>query len=230
MSKFQTSLNNQVYNVPITTVSSSYTALSTDYIIEVVGQTSAVTITLPQAATTGTTPNLGKIYTIIDGTGLANNYPINIVAVSTLVSGQGSVNLTVPNSSVQVVCDGTSYQVLSITNPIGSLYWQQASGTGPYTINASNGFYSINASLTTFALPTTNCFPGTIIAINGVGAGGWKLTQSAGQQIFLGQQNTTFGTSGFIQGLYQGASIHLLCTTTNLTWYLLNSFGNIIYN
>lgn len=96
----------------------------------------------------------------------------------------------------------------------------------------AQSFYGYNvkndATRVFINLPLTSAM-GDIIEIAGIGLGGWRLTQNAGQQIkmFNGTE-TTIGTGGYIESNNAGDSLVLECLTNNTTWKILNSQGNII--
>lgn len=70
-------------------------------------------------------------------------------------------------------------------------------------------------------LPTTSKV-GDLISIVGMAFYGWKITQSAGQQIFVSPSFTTLGSGGSIASSAQYDSLNLMCITQNTTW---TSFG-----
>jgi hypothetical protein len=91
---------------------------------------------------------------------------------------------------------------------------------------ANQGYIANNASLVTFALPTTIAVGG-MVAVAGQGAGGWKITQSAGQQINLGNLPTTVGVGGSLQSTNRYDNIKLMCIVANTTFIAFPPQGNI---
>jgi hypothetical protein len=61
----------------------------------------------------------------------------------------------------------------------GTLIWNNVTGTSQ-SAAINNGYIANNASLVTVTLPATAPV-GSLVAVAGAGAGGWKLAQNSGQ-------------------------------------------------
>jgi hypothetical protein len=102
--------------------------------------------------------------------------------------------------------------------------------TTSQSMAVNSGYISNNASLVTLTLPSTAAV-GSIIQVQGLGAGGWQIAQNSSQLIHIGSQVTTTGTSGYLQSNNQYDSLTLLCVVANTTWTVLGGpQGNITYN
>jgi hypothetical protein len=137
-------------------------------------------------------------------------------AVGTLLVGDGigfDVLPPGPNNTV-LTSSGTT---LSYQAPVG--------GTGitpevipnaapPKTLVSNHYYTSNNSSLQTFTLPVAPS-PGDFYKITGFAAGGWTLTQNAGQSIKVGNINTTTGTGGSISSVLPTDSIDISCVDAN---------------
>lgn len=94
-------------------------------------------------------------------------------------------------------------------------------------MSVNNGYTSNNAGLVTLTLPATAAI-GSFIYVNGLGAGGWKIAQNAGQLIHLGSAVTTTGVGGSLASTNAFDSITLVCVVSNTTWVSQSgSQGNI---
>jgi hypothetical protein len=82
---------------------------------------------------------------------------------------------------------------------------------------ADNGYTANNAGLVTLTLPVTAAY-GSVISVNGKGAGGWRIAQNASQSIRLGNVTTTVGVGGSLSSTNLGDSIDLVCITANTLW------------
>lgn len=127
-----------------------------------------------------------------------------------------------------ILANLTAGSGISISNGAGSITisgvgggysWTEVTGTSQ-TMVADGGYVSNNPALVTLTLPTTAAF-GTTISVAGKGAGGWKIAQNAGQQIFFGSSTTTSGATGYLQSTQQFDSIELLCITANTQWTVI---------
>jgi hypothetical protein len=74
--------------------------------------------------------------------------------------------------------------------------------------------------LTTFVLPLSSNF-GDKINVVGNAAGGWTITQNAGQKIVVGSSSSTIGIGGSVSSTNQYDSIELLCVQANFGWQAL---------
>lgn len=97
--------------------------------------------------------------------------------------------------------------------------------TGTTAMLPQNGYIANGASLITYNLPTTIAV-GQMIRVTGLGAGGWTITQSAGQNIQLGNVSTTAGTGGSLSSSNQFDNILMECTVANTSFAILSAVGN----
>ena len=81
-----------------------------------------------------------------------------------------------------------------------------------------------NAGLTTFTLPAAAAF-GTIIEVMGDGAGGWTITQAAGQSIRYGNVATTIGAGGSLSSSNRYDCVRLICRVADTTWTVVSAIG-----
>lgn len=106
----------------------------------------------------------------------------------------------------------------------GGLTWTYI--TTSQTAIVQYGFIATASTLSTITLPSTAAI-GSTVEVTGIGSGGWKIAQNAGQTIHFGVLNTTTGTGGYLQSTQTYDSIRLLCTTTNTDYTVLTVMGNI---
>lgn len=90
----------------------------------------------------------------------------------------------------------------------------------------NTGYYTTNGALTAFTLPAVAA-AGSIIKVQGASAGGWTITQGAGQQVvFTGGVATSAGAGVGIASTGTRDGIEILCIAANTTWQALNIKGN----
>jgi len=99
--------------------------------------------------------------------------------------------------------------------------------TTTYTIVAGGIFVTDNSSNVTYTLPASARF-GTSFCIVGK-SGQWKIAQNANQQILLGSQSTTVGTTGSLSSTNSGDCVELICTTagSSTVWRVRNCIGSL---
>lgn len=137
-------------------------------------------------------------------------------AFASLTSTGGTIAFTTGTNSLNL-------DVVSAGLP-----WTNVTGTSQ-AMSVNNGYIANNASLVTLTLPSTAAL-GTQVKVAGLGAGGWKIAQNAGQLINFGSVVTTTGATGFLSSTNTFDQIDLLCVTANTTWVVRSSIGNITYN
>ena len=105
----------------------------------------------------------------------------------------------------------------------GGITWSEVTGTSQ-AASADNGYICNNSALVTVTLPST-CAVGKTIRIIGKGAGGWKLAQNSGQSIRVGTDETTEGTSGYIESGSPYDSIEVVCVTEDTEFTVMQMTG-----
>ncbi len=84
-------------------------------------------------------------------------------------------------------------------------------------MSSNNGYISNNAGVVSLSLPAVSSV-GDEIAISGKGAGGWSITQGAGQQINIGSSASTLGAGGSVSSTNRYDSVRLVCITASTIW------------
>ena len=96
--------------------------------------------------------------------------------------------------------------------------------TQPLAINTR---YRVNnAARVTLTLPDTAPVDSEIEII-GVGAGGWRIAQNAGETIHFGNLSTIAGISGRLDSTHRRDCVKLVCVVANTDWQVVSSIGNI---
>ncbi len=80
---------------------------------------------------------------------------------------------------------------IQISNSGSGITFNDVTGT-MQTMMPNNAYQANNSSLVQLTLPATSAF-GDSLLISGYGAGGWTIVQTAGQQIIVGDEQTTVG-------------------------------------
>lgn len=161
--------------------------------------------------------------------GGANNHTIANLGVAT--NGQIPIGSTGADPVLATITAGSGVTVtngagtITIASTGGGLAWVDVTGT-TQAMAVNTGYTANNASLVTLTLPSTAAY-GSILAVVGKGAGGWKIAQNAGQTIHFGFVNTTTGTGGSLASTNQYDVVYLVCSTASTDFVVTNSIGNI---
>jgi hypothetical protein len=109
--------------------------------------------------------------------------------------------------------------------------WTEVTGTSQ-SAAVNEHYITNNASLVTVTLPTTAAV-GDTLAVQGLGAGGWKIAQNASEQIIWqaggvdGTNETTVGTGGSLASTDQYDAVVLICVVADTTWVVHYAKGAI---
>lgn len=102
--------------------------------------------------------------------------------------------------------------------------WNNVTGT-TQAASVNNGYIANNAGLVTITLPAV-AEVGSIISVQGAGAGGWKIAQNTSQVIRTNGGSSLTGTGGSIASSSQYDSLSLMCITENTNWVIRDAYGN----
>ena len=138
----------------------------------------------------------------------------------TMTNGQLIIGSTTATPTAGTLTAGAG---ITITNAAASITIAASGGVGDWsgvagttqTAAVNHGYVIQNASATTVTLPTTAPL-GSIVQVQGLGAGGWVLAAGAGQTIHLGASVTS--TAGSLTSAQQYDVVQVVCIVANLTW------------
>lgn len=161
---------------------------------------------------------LGGVTNAINNLGVATDGQLPIGSsgldpvLATLTAGTG---ISIVNAAGSITISGTG----------AGLTWTDVTGTSQ-AIAVNNGYTANNVGLVTLTLPASAVY-GSVIAVVGKGAGGWKIAQNSGQTIHIGASNTTSGASGSLASTKQYDAVFILCTVANTDFTVYSSIGNL---
>lgn len=151
--------------------------------------------------------------------------------IDTITTPDGTV--VVPIAANINFLNGTGMNITGSSNNItfnsvgGGLTWSVVT-SATQSMAIGHGYMANNGAGVTFSLPTT-CAVGSVMAVTAMNAGGWTITQSAGQQIQLGRRNTTLGAGGSLASTNIGDTIFLVCSVADTNFIAIDMVGDITY-
>jgi len=179
----------------------------------------------------GTTP-----INLLGGTGLSsvgngtNTVTFNVDA-SVPLSFASDSGSAVPAANALTIIGGTNVT----TSATGSTVTINASGGSSFTwqaigasqaLAASNGYFCTAGGALVLTLPAVSAVGATIeVALDG--STSWSIAQNAGNQVRIGNQQTTAGAGGSLTSTAQGNCLTLVCQTANARWVATKITGNI---
>lgn len=138
------------------------------------------------------------------------------------VAPDASSIIHVVGSGALIVTGNPATHTLTISSN-SMLSWVKISSS--QTLASGTGYFCVGGGALSLALPATSSTGDTIEVVL-AGSTSWTITQSAGQQIIMGNLQSTSGVAGSLRSTQQGDSIRLVCLTANLVWYVISSMGN----
>lgn len=118
---------------------------------------------------------------------------------------------------------GNTVTITFTGNP-GLIWSVVTSANNPVTLVNRHGYISKGASPVQFALPPAAAIGDTFRI---VGYGNlWTITQNAGQTLTLGMLTTTTGVFGAVTATMVTDAVEIVCVSTNLEFFIVDSIGN----
>ncbi len=131
------------------------------------------------------------------------------------VGPDGSNNINILGGGAITVTGNSLTNTLTISSSNPFFSWFVISGSQMAV--TQTGYFTNGGSRVDMMLPNTS-FVGDIFVVADLGGNKFRVTQDSGQQILLGNSSTTVGAMGYIESIFIGDSITLVCCVDNLTW------------
>lgn len=231
--------NTSDVNKPISTA--TQTALNARVQFRDVTTATAAATAAKTATVAGYTPTAGDFIRLIFTLGnsassatLAINagtaYPLRIAnAAATNVAAT-----TAANGFLFVYFDGSAYHLFGSSRnsdtDTNTTYMASTTfstiATTTQTAAVNTGYVTNNAAQVNVTLPATAAV-GSIVEVFGLGAGGWRVTAAAGDNIIL--EGNDSGAAGYITG-GQYTAVLLRCIVANTTWTVGSNSGVVTSN
>lgn len=154
-------------------------------------------------------------------TSAPNQFAIEIQRSQAVASSTVADNGVSHFSSTDFTVDGNAF----VQSNGRTVKWNIISAN--QTLATNNGYICVSpGGALSLALPATSNL-GDLIEVTLDGATSWTITQAAGQQIRVGNQQTTAGVGGSLASTRQGDTIRMVCQTANLKWNVLSVVGSL---
>jgi len=127
--------------------------------------------------------------------------------------GSSNVNVVGGGSITVTGTPGTNTLTISSSNPF--FMWFVIASSQPAV--TQTGYFTNGGSRVDLSLPATSVV-GDIFAVADLGGNKFRITQGAGQQILIGNSSTTLGAAGYVESIFIGDSIFLVCCSNDATW------------
>ncbi len=121
----------------------------------------------------------------------------------------------------------TQANIFKVANSNSSDFPLSVVTTTSATLSTGNRYLCTNGALTTLTLPTTAAVGG-VIRIDGVGTGGFRIAQNAGQKVSLLSVSTTTGGAGQVDSVDANSGLTLQCGVANTEFFIIQPNGNFI--
>jgi hypothetical protein len=140
------------------------------------------------------------------------------------IAPDGAGNINILGAGPITVAGNAGTHTLTISTTGGGLTW--AIVVINTAMQRNDGYIANAVGTVQLLLPTVSVL-GDIVRVAGITAGGWQITQSAGQQIQFGNLLTTVGVGGSLNSTASGDTVELVCVVANTSWMVLSGVGNI---
>lgn len=161
----------------------------------------------------------------------------NLMLNNTILSYPGNPNSNLAGSIYQLCWDTVDHFMYvctttgsastavwtQITEGSGTFDWVTVTGTSA-TMNINTGYIANNAGLVTLTMPSV-AIVGDEIAVFGLGAGGFRIAQPSGVQIFVSPAATTTGVGGSLSSTNSRDVVYMNCIVNNTTWSVYSVQG-----
>lgn len=154
-------------------------------------------------------------------------------STGSMTNGQLAIGSTGLNPVLGTITAGTG---MNIVNGAGSITTNVVGGGITWTVEtvdlaavASHGYLANKAGTLAISLPAVSAIGDVIKVINiGATAVGWRITQGAGQRIWIGTALTTIGAAGYVEATHIADALELVCFIANTEWIAVSApQGNI---
>jgi hypothetical protein len=195
--------------------------------------TGTVSLTVPVVVADGGT---GSTSFNTDGVVVSGATGTTPLAALSLTDGQVVIGSSAGVPLAATLTAGTN---ISITNGHNSI---TIAATGPdaftwtvvtagtQAIAPFNGYIANNGGTLVLTLPALAAI-GDVYRVTGINNNsGWQIAQNAGQTIYIGNQHTTTGATGYLESTQTRDTVEIVCVVANTGFNVLSAIGNILVN
>ncbi len=140
------------------------------------------------------------------------------------VGADGSNNINIVGSAPITVGGNAGTNTITIGSSNPFFTWSVI--TANQMAISQEGYMVDGVGVIEISLPLSSSV-GDIFSVIDIGGNGWKITQSAGQQINFGTSASTVGVTGYVQSIFRGDCATFICSEASLTWEVFPGIGNL---
>jgi len=193
-----------------------------------------VVATLTDGANITTTTGAGSITVAVSGTTdhslQVGNATGSLTSLGVATDGQIPIGSTGADPVLATLTAGAG---IGIANAAGSITISATAAGFTWSVIVANqtaaddqGYLTNAGGVVDVALPAASSV-GDSFQVAAMSAGGWTISQGAGQQIQIGNSTTTAGAGGSLASSSIGDWVTLVCTVANTNWICKVEQGNI---
>lgn len=143
-------------------------------------------------------------------------------SVDTLTGNSGGAVGPDISNNINIVGTGAitvSGNALTNTLTIGSSnpFFTWSVITGNQMAVSQNGYFTNGVSRVDVQLPNASAV-GDAFIVADLGGNKWRVVQDTGQSILVGNSSSTVGAAGYVESIFTGDTLTLVCCVANLTW------------
>lgn len=140
------------------------------------------------------------------------------------VGADGANNINLLGGGAITVTGSPGTNTLTITSSNPFFMWTVITSNQPAV--TQSGYFIDGVSRVDLSLPATSAI-GDVFCVVDKGGNGWRITQSAGQQIKVLTSSSTIGASGYVESIFVGDGITLVCSVADTEWIAFGPVGNL---
>ena len=171
---------------------------------------------------------IGGIQTSCYVAGIASVNVGSVAAVVSIATATGQLGTTTITAGTGISITPGAGTITIASTAVAPFTWTVETADQNMVVN--HGYIANKAGLLTLTLPAVSAV-GDIVEVTGINTAlGWRISQNAGNTIYVGTITTTPGVGGYLASSAIHDSIKLVCATANAHWVAVTGLiGNLTF-